>query len=212
MIVRLKLKRPGFRLGRLAVALVIVLTVYGVVLWAQQPVAQGPQAPNAAAWLVSVTSWAGSTLGAISTYGTSPGAVIVPAVNAFVTNTITATISGTVAVSFSPVATSGGATSSFDVTSSAATQVKATSGNVYGFYVFNPNNTVCYLQFYNSAAATLGTGALHPIGVQSGVTVEVPVGAIAAFNFATAISTGETTTPTGATQCTTPMTATISYQ
>mgnify|MGYP001602080522 CR=1 FL=1 len=33
-----------------------------------------------------ITSWAGSTLGAISNYGTSPGAVTVPAVNAFVTN------------------------------------------------------------------------------------------------------------------------------
>jgi hypothetical protein len=32
------------------------------------------------------TSWAGSTLGAIANYGTSPGAVLVPGVNAFVTN------------------------------------------------------------------------------------------------------------------------------
>ena len=34
----------------------------------------------------AITSWAGSTLGAISNYGTSPGAVLVPGVNAYVTN------------------------------------------------------------------------------------------------------------------------------
>lgn len=33
------------------------------------------------------TSWGGGTLGAMANYGTSPGAVLVPGVNAFVTNT-----------------------------------------------------------------------------------------------------------------------------
>lgn len=33
------------------------------------------------------TGWAGGTLGAMAAYGTSPGAVLVPGVNAFVTNT-----------------------------------------------------------------------------------------------------------------------------
>ena len=37
-------------------------------------------------WVDSITTWAGSTLGAITNYGTSPGAVLVPAVNAFITN------------------------------------------------------------------------------------------------------------------------------
>jgi hypothetical protein len=34
-----------------------------------------------------ITSWGGGTLGAMANYGTSPGAVLVPGVNAFVTNT-----------------------------------------------------------------------------------------------------------------------------
>src|SRR6185436_14012124 len=38
----------------------------------------------------SITSWGGGTLGAMATYGTSPGAVLVPGVNAFVTNTLAA--------------------------------------------------------------------------------------------------------------------------
>lgn len=35
----------------------------------------------------TVTSWGGGTLGAMANYGTSPGAVLVPGVNAFITNT-----------------------------------------------------------------------------------------------------------------------------
>lgn len=35
----------------------------------------------------TLTTWAGGTLGAMANYGTSPGAVLVPGVNAFVTNT-----------------------------------------------------------------------------------------------------------------------------
>jgi hypothetical protein len=39
----------------------------------------------------AITTWAGGTLGAITTYGSSPGAVLVPAVNAFVTNPVAVT-------------------------------------------------------------------------------------------------------------------------
>jgi hypothetical protein len=38
----------------------------------------------------AITTWAGGTLGAMANYGTSPGAVLVPGVNAFVTNTLAA--------------------------------------------------------------------------------------------------------------------------
>jgi hypothetical protein len=37
--------------------------------------------------LDSVATWGGGTLGAMANYGTSPGAVLVPGVNAFITNT-----------------------------------------------------------------------------------------------------------------------------
>lgn len=37
-----------------------------------------------------VNTWAGGTLGAMASYGTSPGAVLVPGVNAYVTNTLAA--------------------------------------------------------------------------------------------------------------------------
>src|ERR1019366_5189945 len=40
-------------------------------------------------WVDSITTWATGTLGAMANYGTSPGAVLVPGVNAFVTNVAT---------------------------------------------------------------------------------------------------------------------------
>jgi hypothetical protein len=60
-------------------------------------------------WVVSVPTWAGGTLGAMANYGTSPGAVLVPGVNAFVTNTVpvtltSTTITGTVAENLTQVA------------------------------------------------------------------------------------------------------------
>jgi len=37
-------------------------------------------------WVSSITAWGGGTLGAMANYGTSPGAVLVPGMNAFITN------------------------------------------------------------------------------------------------------------------------------
>ena len=42
----------------------------------------------------SISQWAGGTLGAMANYGTSPGAVLVPGVNAFITNTPSVAQSG----------------------------------------------------------------------------------------------------------------------
>lgn len=45
-------------------------------------------------WVDSITTWATGTLGAMANYGVSPGSVLVPGVNAFITNTVT--VSGTI--------------------------------------------------------------------------------------------------------------------
>lgn len=42
-------------------------------------------------WVDSITMWGGGTLGAMANYGTSPGAVLVPGVNAFITNPVAVT-------------------------------------------------------------------------------------------------------------------------
>jgi hypothetical protein len=62
-------------------------------------------------WGQNLTQWGSVALGAPSTYGTSPGAVTVPGVNAFITNTPTVTAnagSGTFTVSGTVTANQGG--------------------------------------------------------------------------------------------------------
>lgn len=149
-------------------AVIGVLAVCALLI-AQQPVSQGPQAGNAAAWLVTGTA-----------------------------NAI-------------PQSTSAYAVLAFDLAATAATQVKASGGNIWGWYGYNPNTSVCFLQFYNTASATLGTGALHPFGIPSGGSFNLAPGGIALFNLSTGISTGQTTTATGATPCTAAMIITLLY-
>jgi hypothetical protein len=118
--------------------------------------------------------------------------------------------SGTV-VNPVPQSTSTYAATAFDLSATAATNIKASAGNIYGWFGFNPNTSTCYLQFYNSASPTLGTSPLHPFGVLAGGSFNVTTGSIAWFNLSTAISTGQTTTATGSTQCSSPMIVTILY-
>lgn len=78
-------------------------------------------------------TWAGGTLGAMANYGTSPGAVLVPGVNAFVTN---------LGAPITPIV--GGSAVSSQV-------LKASPGNLYGAYA---NATVSgYLMVFNSTSA-----------------------------------------------------------
>jgi hypothetical protein len=111
-----------------------------------------------------------------------------------------------------PQSTSAYAFTSFDLAATAATNVDASAGNVWGMYGYNPNATTCFLQFYNSASASLGTSALHPFGVLAGGTFTITPGAMALYNFSTAISTGQTTTATGSTPCSSAMNVTIFYK
>jgi hypothetical protein len=92
-----------------------VLTVQGVTSMTPVQVSQATAASlNAtvvgtgtfATQVNGFTSWAGSTLGAAANYGTSPGAVLVPSVNAFITNTPAVTATGATSNASSGVATS----------------------------------------------------------------------------------------------------------
>ncbi len=173
-----------------------------LLIWAQQPVSQGPQASNAAAWLYNLSQFGGSSVSLGQQTAANSIPVILPAA------TITTL---TPPAAASPESTVGYAATAFDLSATAATNVKASAGNVYAFFGFNPNATTCYLQFYNSASAVLGTSPLHPYGVVAGGSFNVAPGSVAMFNLSTAISTGETTTAIGSTACTTAMTVTILY-
>lgn len=74
-------------------------------------------------WTSNLTQVAGTTLGAVTTYGTSPGAVNVPSVNAFVTNTVA--VSGTVT---SNIGTTNGLALDTSVNGIILAQASTTSG------------------------------------------------------------------------------------
>jgi hypothetical protein len=97
-------------------------------------------------------------------------------------------------------ATSGGLTVATGSITNTATAIKAAAGQVYGWYFYNPNASVAYVQFFNTAAAsvTLGTTApVYSLGIPatSGANVMLETG----IAHSTAIAIGITTTRAGST-------------
>lgn len=157
-----------------------------------------------------VNYWAGTSLGAPSAYGTSPGAVNVPGVNAFITNTVP--ISGT--FSIAPSTSSAQAFLDYHASSAAAANIKASAGNLYGLALGNNGTAACWLQLFNTAGTpTAGTSVVDSYMVQAGVAIVVPAGAIALKNFTTGIAAAGATTDSGATTtgCTTTFSVTAYY-
>lgn len=73
-------------------------------------------------------------------------------------------------------------------------EVKATAGNVYGYYFYNAASSVRYLKFYNATAASVSVGTTTPLrtypvpaGAAGHVALPYPIG------FSTAISVAVTT-------------------
>lgn len=116
------------------------------------------------------------------------------------------TTSSGVAFAAAPYTTNATSTSTY-------TNVKATGGNFYGADYNNPNTAVCWLQFYNSVAPTVGTSVIFAIPLYSngtnGAGYDRPPFPV---NFSTAISIATTTTATGSTECSTGIGLTIYYQ
>lgn len=84
-------------------------------------------------WTSNVTEWAGTALGAVSNYGTSPGAVAVPGFNAYVTNSPAVTNAGTFAVQDSTTETNTGTTATNTGTTATNTGTTATNtGTIAG--------------------------------------------------------------------------------
>jgi hypothetical protein len=52
--------------------------------------------------------------------------------------------------------------------------IKATAGQLYGYYIYNPEAAVTFVHFYNTAAASVTVGTTSPL-----FTVAVPAGAAA---------------------------------
>lgn len=107
---------------------------------------------------VALPTWAGGTLGAMANYGTSPGAVLVPGVNAFITN---ANVNGRAVVASSspvvPVAAASTAGASVP-NNTTAVVVKASAGTLFGVQIYGIGSAPAYLKIYNATSATCGSG------------------------------------------------------
>lgn len=89
---------------------------------------------------------------------------------------------------------------------STAQVIKASAGQVYGWYIYNPNSTAQYVQFYNTAAASVTVGTTSPlfmltIPATSGANVEFTNGITftnAGFSCAATSTAGGNGAPTTA--------------
>jgi hypothetical protein len=102
----------------------------------------------------------------------------------------------------SPTALAAGAfTTKFQNASGAAVNLKASSGNLYGFSLTNETAAVAYIEFFNTAATpTLGTTAVvFAIKLPASANITIPPTDIALMNFTTGIGFACTTTENGTT-------------
>lgn len=76
--------------------------------------------------------------------------------------------------------------------------IKASAGKVYGYYIYNPNVAAQFVQFYNTAAASVTVGTTSPLFM-----LTIPAGSAAnlfsdiGITFGTAISWAATSTAGG---------------
>lgn len=92
-------------------------------------------------------------------------------------------------------------TGKFVNASGAATSIKASAGNLYGFCLTNETAAVEYAEFFNTASApTLGTTAVaFAIKIPISATVCPSIGQLPMWPFSTGIGFGVTTTENGST-------------
>lgn len=119
----------------------------------------GTEVGTAAAPVVNNTAqWASGTLGAMANYGTSPGAVLAPGVNAFVTNSNAngrATAANSSPVVLPSAASTAGAIAANNTT---AVVVKASAGVLFGAQLAGIGTVPAYVKIYNATSATCGSG------------------------------------------------------
>lgn len=81
---------------------------------------------------------------------------------------------------------------------STAQAIKASAGQLYGYYVYNPNATAAYVQFYNTAQGSVTVGTTNPLFM---LTIPAASAANLMFThgviFSTAISWAATSTAGG---------------
>jgi hypothetical protein len=96
--------------------------------------------------------------------------------------------------------TQGGTSVATGSITATATSIKASAGQVYGYYFYNPNASVAYVQFFNTASGSVTLGTTAPV-----YSLGIPASSAANVQFAcgvahsTAITIAVTTTRAGST-------------
>jgi hypothetical protein len=132
----------------------------------------------------SVTDGTNVITAAISALGTAPTGTFVETVNAVV---LPSTLAGTTL------------SSSFINATGAASNLKATPGNLYGFSLTNGTAAVAFIEFFNAATTpVLGTTAVvFCIQLPASAVITLPPSTFALFNFSTGIGFAVTTIENG---------------
>jgi hypothetical protein len=160
----------------------------------------------------NVVNWGGVALGAMANYGSSPGAVKVPGVNAYVTNTPSVALNTTPTVAngngvVPSLVTSGGYTTYFlqPIAGDNHTNVKNGAGQVYWVLVENNSATVNYLRLYNAASGFNGCNSATNLITQiqipastsvGGVNIPLPFGIPFSTGISICVTSGYATTDT----------------
>lgn len=127
-------------------------------------------------------------------------------------------LAGNTFTTFAPTSASGiGLTSFANASVTTSVSVKASAGNIYGFYAVNGAATVCYLQFVNSSGTgTLGTAPLFSVPIPGSATnggiYIMPPASVSLSTASTGIAVGLSTTQNGATACGTAGTIGVWYK
>jgi hypothetical protein len=88
-----------------------------------------------------------------------------------------------------------------------AVTVKSATGNLYAWFIYNPNASACSLDLFNTTSPTLGTTVpVLSLMVPPTSAANIAPGAAAWANFSTAIGAAAVTSPGGASTCATGMT------
>ena len=118
-----------------------------------------PSMTIAGAWWNDQHSWAGTALGAPSNFGTSPGAVAVPGVNA-------ALFYGSTAASVSPCLTNTPTSAAISITSATTTRIIAPSASnkTYICYMYLQTGAANNIAIVEGTGGTCGTGTAGIVG------------------------------------------------
>jgi hypothetical protein len=117
-------------------------------------------------------------------------------------------------VSGNPTSSAQNATLAFtDPSLTGIESVKSSAANLYGWYIYNPNTTPCFVQLLDGASPVLGTTVPSPVlSLPPGPSAaNVAPTVMAIKHFSSALSIAATTTPNGATPCALGLTVNLFY-